>query len=144
LVLFTVMLAVTVFAHGDKHSGQHRPENRSFPAIPAAKPVTVSGNLIIANGSPAIKSEDTTYIIGRSFRLFGMIDGLKEGALVTIEGRAMGTPRDSKLMVLLPSKLTINGKTYDNLEPAGFPRNFPSRRAPENHRPSPYMKYRNR
>jgi len=123
LVLLAFGLVAMVSAHGPKRAERPAPGSAG-PRNPGAraeiKPVTVSGDIIIVRGSPAVKSGDVTYILNRSFSLFGLVDGLKEGAKVTIEGRTMGTRRDEKIMFLLPSKLTFNGKTYDNLESPAF------------------------
>jgi len=97
------------------------------PRLPVADAVTVSGNLIVAHGLPALKSGDVTYIVGGISRLSGFVDGLKEGAQVTIEGKAITSPRDANLKFLRPSNLTLSGKTYDMtslLPPAGSFRQF--------------------
>jgi len=126
-----------------------RPDPRSAGARnPRAEitPVTVSGDILIVRGSPAVKSGDVTYILNRNFSLFGLVDGLKEGAKVTIEGRARGAPRDDKVMFLVPSKLTFNGKTYENLEPPvvrmGPGRDFPGRDTPGRGGPKPRGNFR--
>ena len=118
-----------VSAHGPKRAERPSSGAPNPNAQPAAKPVTVSGDIIIVRGSPAVKSGDVTYILNRNFSLFGLVDGLKEGAKVTIEGRARGTPKDEKVMFLVPSKLTFNGKTYENLEPPAL-RMGPGRNVP--------------
>ena len=81
--------------------------------VPAAETVTVSGSLVVVNGSPALKSGDVTYVLGGVNRLSGFIDGFKEGSQVTIEGRAFGNPRDENTKFLRATKLTLNGKSYD-------------------------------
>ena len=86
---------------------------------PAAETVTVSGSLIVSRGSPAVKSGDDIYLVKGINRLVGFVDGLKEGAQVTIDGFALTSPRDSNFKVLRPSKLTLNGKTYDLSPPPG-------------------------
>ncbi|MDR1786547.1 MAG: hypothetical protein LBR23_08850, partial [Spirochaetaceae bacterium] len=58
-----------------------------------------------------------TYYAAGIQRLVGFIDGLKEGATVTLEGGAVSLPRDTDSYVLRVSKLTLNGKVYDNLTP---------------------------
>jgi len=88
-------------------------------ALPVPEPVTVSGSLIVANGFPAVKSGDVTYLVGGVNRLTGFIDGFKAGAQVTIEGKAFTSPKDSNLKFLRPSSLTLNGNTYD-LSPPQF------------------------
>ena len=90
---------------------------RSRRSTPAPATVTVSGTMVVANGMPALKSGDTTYFVGGLSRLIGFIDGLKEGAQVTIEGVVMTSPNDKNIKFLRPSKLTINGRTYDFAPP---------------------------
>ena len=89
------------------------------PNIPAPEAVTVSGSMIVAHGMPAIKSGDVTYLVPGISRLTGFIDGLKEGAQVTIEGSAMAQPKNSNVKFLVPTKLTLSGRTYD-LEPLAW------------------------
>ena len=98
-------------------SGRERPSDRN--RRPAGEAVTVSGSLIVAHGSPAVKSGDDIYFVRGINRLVGFVDGLKEGAQVTIEGVSFTNPRDTKLKFLRPAKLTFNGKAYD-LEPPAF------------------------
>jgi hypothetical protein len=80
---------------------------------PASETVTVNGTMVVANRMPALKSGGVIYYIGGISQLIGFIDGLKEGAQVTIEGVATTSPGDQNLKFLWPSKLTINGKVYD-------------------------------
>jgi hypothetical protein len=88
---------------------------------PAPETATVSGTMVIANGMPALKSGETTYFVGGLSRLIGFIDGLKEGAQVTIEGAAMTSPGDKNIKFLRPTKLTISGRTYDLAPPVPAP-----------------------
>ncbi|MDR3193241.1 MAG: hypothetical protein LBT87_09270 [Treponema sp.] len=99
-----------------------------LPQPPAAEQTTVSGNLSIVRGSIALVSGDTTYYVGGLNRLIGFIEGLKEGARVSLEGAAYQLPNDQKAKILRVSKLTLNGKDYDlsPREPEGFvPQGFP-------------------
>jgi len=75
--------------------------------------VAVSGNLIIAGGMIAVKSNDITYYAIGLNRFTGFIDGLKEGAFVSLEGLAMSSPRDNKSKFLRVQKMTLSGKEYD-------------------------------
>jgi hypothetical protein len=84
---------------------------------PASEMVTVTGTMVVANRMPALKSGDVTYYIGGISQLIGFIDGLKEGAQVTIEGVATASPGDQNVKFLWPSKLTINGRIYDLAAP---------------------------
>ena len=88
-------------------------DSRNNPPRPAAETVTVSGSLVVSHGMPALASGDVTYIITGISRLIGFVDGLKEGAQVSIEGSAFGNNSDAKLKYLRPVKLTLGGKTYD-------------------------------
>ena len=99
-----------------------RPEGNPGPRAqrPAAEKVTISGSLTVAHGSPAVKSGDETYLITGIHRLLGFVDGLKEGAQVTIEGSTFTSRQDSGLKFLRPAKLTLNGKNYD-LTPLASP-----------------------
>jgi hypothetical protein len=90
---------------------------RPFPQVPAAEQTTVSGNLSIVHGRIALVSGDTTYYVGGLNRFVGFIEGLKEGARVSLEGAAYQSPTDTKVKILRVSKLTLNGKDYD-LSPA--------------------------
>ena len=153
-VLFVLGLAAMTWAQGSVEGGPVQPEGNRRPERnldarprrerPAVETVTVSGSLIIAHGSPAVKSGEDTYLLGGITRLTGFIDGLKEGAQVTIEGAAVTSPRDSNLKFLRPAKLTLAGKDYDLTPPVsafglnrqfapgpGAPRQFaPNRQGP--------------
>ena len=89
-----------------------------------AETVTVSGSMIVAYGFPAVTSGDITYLVGGINRLVGFVEGLKEGAQVTIEGQAISIRRDGNLKLLRPSKLTLGAKTYDLALPNSIMRNF--------------------
>jgi len=99
------------------------PERNAEPQrrLPAPETVTVSGELTVAYGWPALKSDDTTYIVSGLNRLIGFVDGFKEGAQVTIEGSAIAVFRDEKVKFLRPSKLIFNGNTYDMASPFSLP-----------------------
>ena len=98
---------------GQNENRRRMPEGRENFRRPDMETVTVSGNLIVAHGRPAIKSGDVTYIIGRLNSLTGFVEGLKEGAQVTIEGSALSRQKEDNVKFLMPAKLTLNGKSYD-------------------------------
>jgi hypothetical protein len=77
----------------------------------------VNGKLQVVNGQIAVVQDKKTYYAVGIQRLVGFVDGLKEGATVTLEGCAVSIPRDTDSYVLRVSKLTLNGKVYDNLSP---------------------------
>jgi len=122
-ILLIFGLTAMAWAQGTER-GRNAPARRQ---LPPAEAVTVSGSLTIAHGMPAIRSGDTTYIVGRLSRLTGFIDGLREGAQVTIEGAAMASRRDSNLKFLNPAQLTLDGRSHDLTSPIaafGFDRHF--------------------
>ena len=112
LILLVFGLTAAAFAQGRDRGGNH-------PRLPAAEPVSLTGTLVVSRGMPALQSDDVTYLLGGINRLVGFVDGLKEGAQITIEGNAMTSPRDDKLKIVRPSKMTLNGKSYDLALPRG-------------------------
>jgi len=95
--------------------------------MPTTETVTVSGTMVVAQGMPALKSGDVTYFVSGISQLISFIDGLKEGAQVTIEGVVMTSPNNRNVKFLRPYKLTINGKVYDlSSPPPSAPPDFPS------------------
>jgi hypothetical protein len=91
--------------------GQNSPRNQT--PRPSPESVTVSGNLTIAQGMIAVVSGDTTWLVRGLDRYVGFIDGLKEGAQVTLEGYAISSPRNDKIKSLQVQKMTLNGKDYE-------------------------------
>ena len=84
---------------------------------PTAETVTITGSMVVASGMPALKSGEVTYFVTGISRLIGFVDGLKEGAQVTVEGRSMANPRDETVKFLRVTKLTIGGKSYEITTP---------------------------
>jgi len=118
-----VALTASAFAQG---WGQGRGYEREYPRMQqrpriVMEAVTVSGTLVVAHGRPAIKSGDVTYLVGGLNRLTGFVDGLKEGAQVTIEGLTFSNRRDDEIKMLMPEKLTLAGKSYDMKLPENHP-----------------------
>jgi hypothetical protein len=95
--------------------GQDSPRNQT--PRPSPENVSVSGNLTLAQGMIAVVSGDTTYLVRGLDRYIDFIDGLKEGAQVTLEGYAMSSPRDDKTKLLQVQKMTLNGKDYELARP---------------------------
>ena len=90
--------------------------------LPPAEAAAVSGNLVVAHGMPAIRSGGTTYLVFGISRLTGFVDGLKEGAHVTIEGMSLVSQRDSNIKFLRPTTMTLDGRNYDLSFPQEFTR----------------------
>jgi hypothetical protein len=72
----------------------------------ASQLITVNGTLQLQNGFIAVAEGATVYFVPVLNQYIGFIDGLKEGSLVSVEGYASGN-------YLQPSKVIINGKSYD-------------------------------
>ena len=108
-ILF-ILLALSLVA---MISAQERGERPFRFQRPVAETITVSGTMIIAHGMPALKSGEVTYIVSGITRLVGFIDGLKEGAQVTIDGRVFSNPANETTKFLIPTTLNIGGRSYD-------------------------------
>ena len=125
-VLLGFSIVALASAQRKDHRGWDFPPG--VPAVPV-ETLSVTGNLTIAQGMLAVKNNDVTYLVAGLNRFIGFIDGLKDGAQVTLEGSAATSPLDAKTKFLRMSKLTINGKDYDMGPPpgAGFqpPMRFP-------------------
>jgi hypothetical protein len=75
--------------------------------------ITLSGSLGLSRGRIALESGGTTYFIAGIDRLIGFVDGLKEGASVSLEGWAFPLPRSEKEQIFRAAKLSFNGKDYE-------------------------------
>jgi len=127
--MLTVYAIALVSAQGNSRRKQdtfngkpHSPAwNRDSPRknLPSPESVNVSGNLTISQGMIAVIDKDTTYLAMSLNRYTGFIDGLKEGAAVTLEGYALPYPQNDKVKMLRVQKMTLNGKDYDLAWPRG-------------------------
>jgi hypothetical protein len=68
--------------------------------------VTIDGTLQLERGTIAVTNGSSVYYIPSLTRYIGFIEGLKEGASVSVEGYEYGN-------VLYPVRVTIAGKSYD-------------------------------
>ena len=118
-LLFIAGLAAMVSAQDGSRRERAQAE-RSTSRSRASETVTISGTMVVANGMPALKSGDDTYLVGGVSRLIGFVDGLKEGAQVTVEGTVTAIPGRNSLKYLRGSKLTLGGKSYDLLSSSGM------------------------
>ncbi|MDR0487640.1 MAG: hypothetical protein LBG91_05275 [Treponema sp.] len=80
-------------------------QNRGNP-WGVSQSVTANGTLQLQNGLIVVADGTTVYFVPVLERYIGFIDGLKEGARVSVEGYLSGN-------YIQPSKVTINGKSYD-------------------------------
>ncbi|MDR0600330.1 MAG: hypothetical protein LBG84_09680 [Treponema sp.] len=74
---------------------------------PGGRAVTVEGTLRLENGVIALASGTALYYVPALERYVGFIEGLKEGARVSVRGYLDGYG------ALTPAALTINGASYD-------------------------------
>jgi len=75
---------------------------------------TIKGALGLSNGRISVVSGNITYYVRGLERFVGFIDGLKEGAQVSIDGYAAApTIEGQKDRLFRAVKLTLNGKTYE-------------------------------
>jgi uncharacterized protein YdeI (BOF family) len=93
---------------------------------------TISGKLALVNGFIAVESEGQSYYAHGFQYLLGFVDGLKEGATVSLEGYVLPFQNDSENLHFMATKLTINGKDYElqvpqNSRGFGMHRNFDHR-----------------
>jgi hypothetical protein len=117
LILFLLLTAAAGASFAQAGGPDSNPrQNRQFGPRDA-ETSTITGKLELINGNIALKNGDTVYYIMGLGRLVGFVDGLKEGAQVSLEGWAFAAPGRSENQSFLVSKLTINGKEYDNLLP---------------------------
>jgi hypothetical protein len=72
----------------------------------APQAVTISGTLQLQNGHIVVVSGSNTYFVPSLMRYTGFIEGLKEGAQISIEGHAWEN-------YVRPAKVIISGRTYD-------------------------------
>ncbi|MDR1047471.1 MAG: hypothetical protein LBL64_06835 [Treponema sp.] len=131
--------------------------------VPAMEQKTLSGTLVVEYGQIALKAEDGLYYVRGLGQLAGFVDGLKEGAAVTLQGtvwaperkhrntrpetegqKAEIAPRagDSQggFRVIRAEKISLNGKDYDLLTEGGRKdRDFNPWSKAFNHGPDRYM-----
>ena len=75
---------------------------------------TVNGTIGLNAGRLVLKSGTMTYYTRELERYIGFIDGLKDGAQVTLEGYVSAPSIEGATeRLFFPVKLTLNGKTYE-------------------------------
>ena len=74
----------------------------------------IRGTLGLSNGRISVVSGNITYYVRGLERFVGFIDGLKEGAQVSIDGySAVPTVEGQTDRLFRAVKLTLNGKSYE-------------------------------
>jgi hypothetical protein len=109
------LLTLALAALGSLLYAQDRGSSGAFTRTrPVAEQLSLTGTLELEGGAIVLKSGDQSWHVPGLLRYTGFIEGLKEGAAVTLEGRALrNTGADADSGVLWVSKLTLNGKDYD-------------------------------
>jgi hypothetical protein len=119
-LLFIIVLLVSAaaaFAQSDPRNQGQVPPGTDSGSGRSRNTVTIQGVLSFVNGRIAVKSGETTYYVWGLDRLFGFVDGLKEGASVTLEGYAAEIPAAPEYRRFLAEKLNFNGREYAGLLP---------------------------
>ncbi len=75
--------------------------------------ISLEGTLELVNARVAIKKDGKTYFVMIPSRLYGFVDGLKEGASVKIEGYSRALPTVENSFVVHVNTLDVGGKTID-------------------------------
>jgi len=119
-----VVFAIAVAASAVSAQGWMPGPRGAVPGAVAAPAVQaeitkIEGKLSLVNAHPAVVVKDMTYYVGIPSRLFGFVDGLKEGAVVKLEGYEYPLPYATNVAMFHVVKLTVGGKEID-LSQAGF------------------------
>ena len=106
LLLAAIGLGLTGFVSAQQGWGPQWGRNPGY----SPQAVTVTGSLHLRNGVIAVENQGQVYYVPDLERLVGFIEGLKEGAEVSLEGFPWNNYGASYLQ---PVKLTIDGKSYE-------------------------------
>jgi hypothetical protein len=79
---------------------------------PGGTPVSITGKLEWINGHIAIKANEKTYYVSGVDKLVGFVDGVKEGAQVSLSGKEFRIPAIPEYGFLRTEVLSLNGKDY--------------------------------
>ena len=91
---------------------------------PTLEKITLEGTLELVNARIVIKKDAKTYYVMIPSRLYGFVDGLKEGASVKVEGYVHEVYGVKDSFAVRAEKLTVAGKTIDLGTAAGTPAPF--------------------
>ena len=95
VMIIACLAAGTVFA-----------QNWGNPWGTPAQTVSVTGTLQLQNGVIVLTSGSTVYFVPDLTRYVGFIDGLREGAQISVDGYASGN-------YIQPIRITVSGRAYD-------------------------------
>ena len=105
-LFISVLLVGTVYAQGIRDDQRAGGTVRRTERLRNNDSITVEGTLKLERGFVAVESDDSVYLVPMLNRYIGFINGLSEGARVSVEGRESRN-------TIYPTKVTIGGKTYD-------------------------------
>ncbi|MHB9293535.1 hypothetical protein Holit_02661 [Hollandina sp. SP2] len=111
-----VFILLTVAAGGLLSAQNRNPWGGPDPRSAPLETLKITGKLGIIQGMIALQDKDISYFVLGIDRFIGFIDGLKEGATVTIEGYSRASP-NGEFPFLRATQLTINNKAYDLVPP---------------------------
>jgi len=103
-LIIAVLITGAVSAQAIQEQGANPPPRSSRTR--EVNPVTVEGTLKLEKGSVAVENAGKVYVVPMLNRYIGFINGLREGAKVSVEGYEFRN-------VIRPTKVTIEGKSYD-------------------------------
>jgi hypothetical protein len=109
-----ILAALIAFVCVGAVSAKNHKDDR-WRVAPVGTAVTVTGTLQLINGEIAVVQSGNTYYANRLHRFIGFIDGLKEGATVTLKGTAYQIPLATGFYKLAITEMTISGRTYTGL-----------------------------
>jgi hypothetical protein len=115
LALCVLAAAGSVFAQPRNKPG---PDDGTAFTPPAEE--TIRGNLGLSAGMISLESGGTRYYVMGLLRFVGFIDGLKEGAAVSLKGYAFDSPRLPGAKIFRPVEMQLNAKSYELAPPADF------------------------
>ena len=80
---------------------------------------TISGTIELSNGRISVVSGNTIYLVRGLDRYIGVIDGLRVGVQVSLEGQVFDSTIAGQREILFnPVTLTLNGQNYEIAFPA--------------------------
>jgi hypothetical protein len=111
MVLFLSILGTAALLGAQAQPGRDRPGSNFGKG--AVETVTLSGTLALEQGRIVLESGEDRYFVAGIRPLAGFVEGLKEGAAVTIEGTVLPARRSGGYELLRAQKLSLDGKDYD-------------------------------
>jgi hypothetical protein len=114
LSLGLLFLGLVLYAQEGNPPQQDKRRPRGIDGRREAEKLSLDGTLGLSRGIIVLKSGEEIWYVPGLLRYAGFIDGLKEGAAVTLEGWGRRTPQTAEADgFLMVSKLTLDGKDYE-------------------------------